>query len=491
VAGDVAGRRRALAALRRGGYTVYAGGEQSQGFALSNNFQGTPLQPKGERLTSDRQGWFAGASGVLTPAEKHELALSASYVDANKGVPPSTLDDTPRYWRFNVWRGLTASLGHAYRGAVQVEELAYLRLYDNLLDAYDDATYQTQNTLRAFHSWYHDRSAGLILRLRAPLPEVLGIQSEIRAFANIAYDRHTDSPEVPAFQRVLLTGAPELSIAFTKKLSATLGCQVDGEIPLDLQGESSSEPVAAGPLVALRFEPLPAVAIGATVALRHRFPTLKERFTRGLGTLEPNPSLQPESAWHFDLEASGRVARWLSIDVSGFDAEVADLIESVYLGAGLSQLQNIHRARLAGTEVAARVKVQPWLRAELGYAYQFARQLGGSTDQLPYRPDHKVGAGLIGTPWRWLEVSTFVRYVGAQAFQNPTTLQWGTLTGYTVWDAQLEARPWDGFALYARVTNLLDTFYQTQYGFPDPGRRVWVGLRLASDQAPPGPVRSP
>ncbi|MGC4115655.1 MAG: TonB-dependent receptor plug domain-containing protein [Myxococcales bacterium] len=108
--------------FERGGYTVYAGGEQSQGFSLSNSFKGTPLQPQGDRINSDRQAWFAGGSAVVTPAEKHELALSASYVDGDKGVPPSTLDDTPRYWRFNVWRGLAASLGHAYRGAVQVEE---------------------------------------------------------------------------------------------------------------------------------------------------------------------------------------------------------------------------------------------------------------------------------------------------------------------------------------------------------------------------------
>jgi iron complex outermembrane receptor protein len=474
-----------------GGYTVYAGGEQSQGFALSNNFQGTPLQPKGDRINSDRQGWFAGGSAVVTPAEKQEVALSANYVDGDKGVPPSTLDGTPRYWRFNVWRGLTASLGHAYRGKVQVEELAYARLYDNLLDGYDDATFKTQNSLRAFHTWYHDRSFGLILKLRAPLPEVLGISSEVRAFANIAYDRHTDAPTLPAFQRVLLTGAPELSIDFTRRLTGTLGCQVDAEVPIDLRGESTNSPVDAGPLVALRYDPIPAVTIGATVALRHRFPSLKERFSRGLGTLEPNPNLKPEGAWHFDLEASWRATRWLSIDVSGFDAEVSDLIEQVYLGSGISQLQNISRARLAGAEVAARVKVQPWLRAELGYAYQFARQFEGVTPQLAYRPTHKVGAGLIGTPWRWLEVSTFVRYIGDQAFQNPTTLAWGTLTGYTVWDAGIEGRPWDGFALYARVTNILDTFYQTQYGFPDPGRRIWVGLRLAFDQVPTGPARSP
>jgi len=31
---------------------------------------------------------------------------------------------------------------------------------DNLLDSFDDATYSTQTSARAFHTWYHDQIAG-------------------------------------------------------------------------------------------------------------------------------------------------------------------------------------------------------------------------------------------------------------------------------------------------------------------------------------------
>ncbi|MCL2625256.1 MAG: TonB-dependent receptor [Cystobacterineae bacterium] len=461
-----------------GGYTLYGGGEQSQGFSLSRSFEETPLQPKGKRINSDRAAWFLGGSAVIELTEKQKLFLSANFVDGERGVPPSTLDDTVRYWRFNVWRSLTASLRHVYRGRIEVEGLVYARLYDNLLDGYDDNTFRTQNSLSAFHSWFHDSSFGWISKLRAPLPEFFGLSSEARAFVNVAYERHSDASEPEPFQHVLLTAAPELSLRFVEQFSATLGCQMDAEFPIDLRGEKSKIPVAAGPLLFLQYKPFSAVSFGATVARRHRFPSLRERFSRGFGTFEPNPNLQPESAWHFNLETSWRLSRWLSLELSGFDAEVSELIEAVYLGSGLSQRQNIHRARLAGAEVSARAKFPPWFRAEFGYAYQFARQFGGQNQHLPYRPMHKAVAEFIATPWNWLECSTSLRYVGGQAFQHPSTLRWGTLTGYMVWDGRVEGR-WQGFALYARVSNILDTFYQTEYGFPNAGRQVWVGMKFA------------
>jgi iron complex outermembrane receptor protein len=468
--------------LRRIAYTVYAGGEQSEGFRLSSAFLGTPLQAPGMRLNSDREGYYAGGSLLLEPAAHHELLVSTTFTDADKGVPPSALDDKPRYWRFNAWRGLNVSLSHAYRGALEVESLAYARLYDNLLDAYDDNTFTTQHTARAFHSWYFDRSVGLILRMKIPLPALLGAPSELRALANVAYDYHRDDPALPAFERALLSGAAEWTLELTERLAATVACQVDSEWPVELRGESSTDPVGVGPLVAVRYEPVDGLAVSATIGRRHRFPSLKERFSRALGTRLPNPGLAPESAWHFGLEASWRATRWLSLDASVFDAEVTDLIDRVYLGGGIDQLQNVTRVRLAGGELGARVKLKRWLHVELGYAFLSARRLNQIPDVLSYRPAHKGGLGVVVSPWSWLDVSSFARVIGPQSFLNPTTLDWGTLGGYAVWDAQLEARPWKAVALYARATNLLDASYQTEYGFPEAGRSVWVGVRVGLEQ---------
>jgi len=470
-------------------YTVYGGGENSDSFPLSSDFAGTKQQPAGDRLNSDRRNWYGGGSVLLTPAIRHEVTLSASYIDGDKGVPPTIYSDTtPRYWRFNVWRSVTASAEHAYHGdTIDLDEIVYSRIFDNLLNGYDDATYSTQNGPNAFHSWYHDGSDGLIVRLRSPLPSLLDMPLRLRVIASANYDYHTENDygTKPPLQRALLTAAPEIFADIASQLLLTLGCQFDDEIPLVMHQQSPS-PTGIGPLASLRYEPMEGMTIAATVARRHRFPSLKEQFSTAMGGRIASPDLRPEADWYYDLDVSYALGRAITVDASAFDAEVTDLIEPVPLPAtgGMSQLQNIPGlSRLAGGELEARIRIRPYLRADLGYAYLYAHSQNQQPTTLPYRPAHKVGAGLVGTPWPWLELSTYLRFIGEQAFQNPGSLAWGTLGSYMVWDAHIEARPWPEVAIYARATNLLDTFYQTQYGYPDPGRCIWVGVRVGFDRS--------
>jgi outer membrane cobalamin receptor len=84
-------------------------------------------------------------------------------------------------------------------------------------------------------------------------------------------------------------------------------------------------------------------------------------------------------------------------------------------------------------------------------------------------------------PWAWLEASALLRVVGAQDYQDPLTRAWGRLGPYAVLDARVEVRPRPFVAVWVRGTNLLDTSYQTEIGFPDPGRVLWVGLKLTEE----------
>jgi hypothetical protein len=42
-------------------------------------------------------------------------------------------------------------------------------------------------------------------------------------------------------------------------------------------------------------------------------------------------------------------------------------------------------------------------------------------------------------------------------------------------------RPHPVLALWVRGTNLVDTYCQSKVGFPDPGRVVWLGLKLTGE----------
>ena len=396
-----------------------------------------------------------------------------------------TASGGPRYWRFGVWRAAVGQLSHAYRGdRLDVEEAVYAGAFDNRLDSYDDDTFSSMDTPRAFESWYHDRALGGRIRgeLRLPLPWADALS--IRLWLGAEHDVHkarldTDEPE-EAYRRTLVTVVPEIELPLPAHLTATASVQTDVEL-MDASGGAEPATPGVGPFVELRWDPAPSLMLRAVGARRCRIPTLRERYSSAMGSSEPNPDLRPEIAVHAGLDARWAPSPFVALEASGFDAEVLDLIEQVAVGAGLVQQTNVGRARLAGAEAAIDITAGRFLDARLGYAFLFARRLDAAPpdDALEYTPAHKAFAEVATSPFLWLTASTSVEIVGDQEFQDRQVLTWGTLGPYAVWDARLAVSPTDVVEVWGRVTNILDANYQTEYGFPDPGREWWVGLRLA------------
>ena len=46
-----------------------------------------------------------------------------------------------------------------------------------------------------------------------------------------------------------------------------------------------------------------------------------------------------------------------------------------------------------------------------------------------------------------------------------------------LWDAFLRVRPFEDLSFWLNVENLLDADYQNAYGFTEPGRTFWLGVR--------------
>ena len=381
------------------GYTLYGGWRRRDAFPLPADFVPTSRENGVARENSDRSLAHVGANLELPLAGSHRLSGSVAFLDGEQGVPPGLLDPVVRYWRFTVWRSLAASLGHtaSYAGErLQLDELVYLRLFDNLLDSFDDATYSTQTSARAFHDWYHDQLAGGRVRARYRLPPARWGSTELRLWAGLEHDRHQDESDgVPlpeAITRTLLTFAPEAEAYLGERWSLLAAVQLDGEIPGSAPSGKLASRLGWGPLLSAGFDPLPGVSLRASVARRTRFPTLRDRFTQAQGSRTPNPELAPESAWHFGLDGTWRGPRALTVQLSFYDAEVQDLIDLVNIGGGMEQLQNFSAGRLLGCELSAEAKPWRWLWLRAGYAFLHARRSepqGGSTE-LENRPAHKL-----------------------------------------------------------------------------------------------------
>jgi len=482
---------RAVTSLAAGPVGLALGGALlwSPGYRLSGRFEPVPLEDGGLRDNSDRkqQNAFARLRWELVPGQA--LEASGFYLSAGRGVPPSTLSSQARYWRFSEWSALGASLVHQgrYPAELETDSVFFVRLFDNLIDSYDDGSYSTQSLPRAFHSWYHDRMMGGRLRARMAIPGAPWGDTLVRLWVGAQGESHLEtwvSGHTLEVTRTSLSASPEAAALLGQGFSLSLALQVEVEVPG--QAPSGREEVKheLNPRLALGYEPCPGLSLQLAAARRSRFPTLKERFSSALGQAEPNPGLGAERVWHVGLDGAWRALDWLELQASLFDAEVAGLIARVPVGGGLVQLQNLGSARLLGAELALALEPWPWLEASLGYAYLHARQTDRAPpdDRLADRPAHKLSVELVVTPLEVLELSTQLVLAGPTPFQHPDTGRWGELGLYTGWDARLAYTPAPGCSLWLRVTNLLDLAYQASLGFPEPGLELFVGFRFG---APP------
>jgi len=296
--------------------------------------------------------------------------------------------------------------------------------------------------------------------------------------------------EKQVYRRTLLTIVPELEIPIIPELVAIASAQTDVELTHNENAELESydgdlkdeTTTVFGPLVSLRWDPLDNLMLRLTGARRNRIPTLSERYSSRLGFTQANPELVPETAWHVGLDVNWGITDRLDMEVSAFDAEVTDMISSEYLPEtnGVTHKQNVGRARLAGVETSLSFVPIDSVTFTAGYAYLYARRLDpiDDEDRVAQIPAHQAVFGAIARPLDWFTISTYLRVIGPQAFDDYNILGLGELGAYAVWDARMEAELRGDVSLFVQGSNLLDMNYQTQYGYPDRGLNVHLGARV-------------
>ena len=130
-----------------------------------------------------------------------------------------------------------------------------------------------------------------------------------------------------------------------------------------------------------------------------RAPSLAERFVstfvQGIPVV-PNPDLDPETAWSFELGNAATLSSAVRTDAALFWTEAYDLIEPT-VDSGRIQFKNVTHARLAGLDLA--VTATPpvaGLTTTLSYTFLHARALAHdsvSERPLAFRPRHLLTLG--------------------------------------------------------------------------------------------------
>lgn len=186
----------------------------------------------------------------------------------------------------------------------------------------------------------------------------------------------------------------------------------------------------------------------------------------------PPVALKPERAEGVDLRLG-----WTSPDgrlsgaLTGYRLKVRDQIAYV-----ASRYVNIARTRTDGIEAEADLFLSENLRLKLAYAVMDAVD-GTTGDSLLRVPDRSGAAALFWDAGSWGAALT-VRAESSQSDTDVDGFSRIVRKGFVTADLAGEYRLSERIAFTARIENLADERYQETFGYAEPGRAAYVGVRL-------------
>jgi len=491
----------------------------SDGYYLSRDYDpqnigaGGPIQGKGKRDNSEVKDWRINLKAALTPNATDEYAVSHTYQEGEKsapyhvrqpvrGITPTPLPAGSAYqqdWTWPEWNISTTS----FNSHTQLGEDSYVKTkifynrFDNLLSTYDDRTHSTQTSTRAFDSFYDDFAYGFSLEGGTELIP----QNTLKTALHYRRDAHRrwqyNSPGSSAGTKTPFQRRTEdtWSVAIEDTFHATNTVDIVGGVSYDWYETQEAENFDGGvfgeyPLfdndalnwqTAVIWRPADATEFYAGISNRTRFPNLFERYSTRFGDAIPNPDLKPERAINYQIGGTHELLDG-SLRVGGavFYSDIKDAIQSVPVGGGIVQNQNVGNGETYGFEMSGEWDVTPALTLGGNYTY-----LHRSVDD-PQRPDLKP----VGTPeqlaylyahWRPVEKLTItpsIELSDSRYSSNRFEDAFYSVPGFSLFNLNVEYQFTPQASVSVGVRNIFDKNYELADGYPEPGRTFHVGTRL-------------
>lgn len=178
-----------------------------------------------------------------------------------------------------------------------------------------------------------------------------------------------------------------------------------------------------------------------------------------------NPALQPEEATSYELglqyAANGQLIRATLFKSRVRNQFQYDLTTNTFENIGKTNNEGLelsYSATFAATEIAAGLTLQDPINAVTG-----ERLLRRSGTLASLSVWQTIGAWRVGAQWA---------YAGSRDDSGGVTL-----ASYSVFDLLTQWEVARGVQLFGRIENLTDEAWQTVYGYPQPGRGAFIGVR--------------
>ncbi len=437
--------------------------------------------------TTDYQ--FNGKVG-FTPVAGDEYVLGYSMVRADKYVPPYLGSiGKPRFWRYKNWDKdqlyflSKTNLTEEWK----LESKLFYDRYYNLLKAYDDKTYSSQELKSAFDSYYNDYSLG------GGLVAIWdGIDKNHLKFGvnlkNDVHRSHDNDDPVATQNEYTFSLAAEDSWDVNDKLTllggigyfSHQGVKIEAfeEIPGSKDYAIISYPNSSDLDLNYQFEIDYRFdtknSLRFSFSRNSRFASLKERYSYKLGRAIPNPELKTEHAHNFDLTYNGGAGgvRWFAsayyMLLTNTIMEITGVVADDPL---IWQLQNKGEAVFSGVEAGASYRYN-WLESEFNYSY--INRVNKSDRSLKFTevPDHKLNAMVQVTPFYGIALQLRMTALSETVLSSDGAV---SVPGFALFHCSA-AKEFNNFRLKLGVKNLFDKLYYFSEGYPMEGRRIYASF---------------
>ncbi|KLJ00299.1 TonB-dependent receptor [Luteimonas sp. FCS-9] len=470
-------------------------------WTLPSNFEGSAFQPRGERVRSASRDTRTNLKLGFEPNATDEYSLNYTRQEGAKGAPLHLYTNPGnRFWDWPKWDIETLYfLSSTQVGDGRLKVKAYYNTFDNALHTYDDETYATQATNRAFRSLYADESYGASVEYGfRPAPD-----HDTRLAVHWRTDRHDETshnrPDHPTLSEITpternredtLSLAAENTWHATRALDVLVGASYDrNEVKLAQDWNATDglfeRPVGSSSAwngqAAVYWQADEHARFGATLSSRVRFATNFERYSTRFGTALPNPDLGSERGTHLELSWERRVSDDVSVSTAVFYADVSDMIQTVVIDGPnqITQTRNVGNGEFYGVEFGGQARVSDTL--VLGGNATWMHRTIEDALQPEYRPTGVPDRqALLYATWsplaRW-SFTPSVEYANDRWSTGPTTdyLRTGA---YTLANLQVQWDLDDRTRVAFGGRNLFDDYAELAWGLPQEGRAWYAKVQF-------------
>lgn len=418
----------------------------------------------------------------LTPNSSDEYALSYLYQHGAKGVPPyagSNANGALRYWQWPYWdkQSLYLNTNTAIGDKSYVKSRLFYDTFKNGLDIYTDSSYRIITS--GNKSWYDDYTLGGSIEAGTTLIPYNNIKLALHFKDDVHREQTTASPKQRYEDRIYSIAAED-TITFTNKLSSVIGISYDSQSseeaqdynavtaggPKVLHDLPTGETSAVNPQGSLFYAFSDTGKAHASIAMKSRFPSIKDKYSYKFGTFIPNPDLKPEKSVNYEIGAEEVIAGLVKVKGSAFFIAVTDYIQAVTLTGSTSQNRNFGKVDRYGYELEALAPIGDKVETGCNYTYIYNDNRSNSL-KITDIPEHKLYVYGKVSPVESIIILASAEY---DSKRYSTTDGKYVAGEYVVVNTKVSYEAIKDLTLEAGINNLLDNNYALTEGYPEPGR---------------------